>query len=102
MSGEVRPLAQDTSEDIERRQVEGWRRMSADEKAGIIAGLTQAVYDLALAGIRARYPEASPHEQSLRLAVVMLGPELARKAYPEVAALPVSDLDRALRDEGDR
>ena len=88
MGDDVSTVAQDTSEDVERRQVEGWRRMSPDEKAGIIAGLTQTVYELALAGVRARHPNATPHEQSLRLAIVMLGPELARQAYPEVAALP--------------
>src|SRR5687768_4207750 len=60
MSGDVNTVAQDTSEDVERRQIEGWRRMSPDEKAGIIAGLTQTVYELAMAGIRARHPNATP------------------------------------------
>ncbi len=62
--------------------------MSPDDKARIIIDLTRTVYELALAGVRARHPHATPHEQSLRLAVVMLGPELARTAYPETASLP--------------
>jgi hypothetical protein len=36
--------------------------MSAAEKAALVTGLTQAVYDLARAGVRHRYPEASPRE----------------------------------------
>lgn len=60
--------------------------MSPAEKAAIVSGLTRAVYDLALAGVRLRHPGASPREQFLRLALVTLGPDLARQAYPEIAA----------------
>ncbi|MBI4265712.1 MAG: hypothetical protein HY657_15160 [Acidobacteria bacterium] len=80
------PLSLDTSPEVERMQIERWRRMSPGEKAAIVAGLTQAVYDLALAGIRLRHPGASPREQFLRLALITLGPDLARQAYPEIAA----------------
>jgi hypothetical protein len=83
----LEPLSMDTSPEIERRQIEAWRRMSPVEKAAIVSGLTQAAYDLALAGVRARYPDASPREQFLRLAIVTLGRDLASKAYPEVAIL---------------
>jgi hypothetical protein len=61
--------------------------MSAADKAAVVTGLTQAVFDLARAGVRHRHPDASPHEQFLRLAVVTLGPELAVLAYPEIHAL---------------
>jgi len=61
--------------------------MTPAEKAALITGLTQAVYELARAGIRHRYPHASPREQFLRLAIVSLGPDLARKAYPEIAEM---------------
>ncbi len=61
--------------------------MSADEKAAIVSGLTQTVYELALAGVRHRYPDAAPREQFLRLAIVTLGADLARKAYPDIAGL---------------
>jgi hypothetical protein len=52
-----------------------------------VSGLTNAVYELARAGIRQRYPDASPREQFLRLARITLGPELARNAYPDAARL---------------
>jgi hypothetical protein len=81
------PLSADTSRAVERLQVEGWRRMSAAEKAAIVSGLTQAAYDVALAGVRHRHPDASPREHFLRLAIITLGPDLALKAYPEIAAL---------------
>jgi hypothetical protein len=80
------PLSLDTSPEIERLQIDRWRQMSPAEKAAIVSGLTGAVYDLARAGIRQRHPDASPHEQFLRLALLTLGEELARQAYPEIAA----------------
>ena len=58
--------------------------MSTAEKAAIVSGLTQAAYELALAGVRHRHPRASPREQFLHLAIVTLGPDLARRAYPEI------------------
>jgi len=89
--------------------------MTATENASIVTGLTEAVYELARAGIRHRYRNASPREQFLRLAIVSLGPNLARKrlsgyrppgssvtAYFVVnaAALGVADLlARALVEE---
>ena len=82
-----KPLSLDTSPEIERLQIERWRHMSAAEKAAVVSGLTQAVYDLALAGVQHRYPDRSPREHFLRLAMVTLGTDLARKAYPEIAAL---------------
>jgi hypothetical protein len=80
-------LSLDTEPDIERLQIEGWRRMSASDKAAVVSGLTRAVYELAMAGVRHRHPAASPREQFLRLAIVTLGPVLARKAYPEIDTL---------------
>ncbi len=61
--------------------------MTVAEKAAVVTGLTEAVYELARAGIRHRYPNASPREQFLRLAIVSLGPDLARKAYPDIVLL---------------
>ena len=77
----------DTSSDIERLQIERWRQMSAAQKGAIVTGLTQAVYDLARAGVTHRYPTASPREQFLRLAIVILGRDLAGVVYPDIALL---------------
>jgi hypothetical protein len=80
-------LSADTSAEVERLQIERWRAMSAAEKVAIVTGLTRAAFELAAAGVRQRYPGATDREQFLRLAIVTLGPELARKAYPDCAAL---------------
>ena len=81
------PLSFDTSREVERMQIDAWRRMSADEKAAMVTGLTAAAVSMTLAGIRHRHPGASPHEQKLRFAVLTLGSELARKAFPEIETL---------------
>ena len=68
-------------------QIERWRRMTPDEKAATVTSLTRTAYELARAGVRHRYPTASPREEFLRLALVVLGEDLARKAYPEIEGL---------------
>lgn len=83
----MQPLASDTPLDIEGRQIEEWRTMSAAQKAETVASLSRGVRDLAIAGIRLRYPNATPREQFLRLAILTLGRELAAEAYPEIDRL---------------
>jgi hypothetical protein len=77
------PLSLDTSPEVERQQVESWRRMSAVQKAAMVTGLTSAAFAMTWAGVRHRYPDASPREHFLHVAVIVLGPELARRAYPD-------------------
>jgi hypothetical protein len=48
---------------------------------------SQLLRQLALAGLRRRYPAASPREHQLRLAELLLGSDLARRAYPAIADL---------------
>jgi hypothetical protein len=80
-------LSLDTSPEMERRQVESWRQMSAAQKAAMVTGLTRAAYDMTSAGVRHRHPGASPREHFLRVAIIVLGPDLARLAYPDAAAI---------------
>lgn len=80
-------LADDTSADIEARQIEAWRRMSPDEKAALVTALVRSTRDMAVAGIRSRHPEATDREVFLRLAILNLGRDLAARAYPEIDAL---------------
>jgi hypothetical protein len=63
--------------------------MSATQKADLITALNRAAREMALAGVRQRYPGASDREVFLRLAILTLGPELARQAYPDVDHLDV-------------
>jgi hypothetical protein len=87
-------LARDTSLEIEQLQIERWRDMTPLEKAALITGLTQAAFELSAAGVRHRYPNSSPREQFLRLAIITLGPELARAAYPDIERLDRVDSSR--------
>ena len=77
----------DTPEDVADLQRRRWREMSAAEKAALVQALTRTTHELAAAGIAARYPDATPRERFLRLAVLRLGRALAEEAYPEVRAL---------------
>lgn len=81
------PLSVDTSPDIERLQVEAWRQMSPSQKAATVTGLTRAAYAMAWAGVRQRHPEATAREHFLRIAVIVLGPDLAVAAYPDAASV---------------
>ena len=80
----------DTSAAVRRLQVGLWRRMSPLEKTALVGDLSRTVELLSLAGIRRRHPGASERECLLRLAALKLGPDLARRVYPEAAEL--SDL----------
>ena len=64
--------------------------MSAAQKAALVTSATRAANSMALAGIRDRFPHASPREQFLRLAILKFGSELARKAYPEIDELQLA------------
>lgn len=80
-------LAADTDPDVERVQIAAWGAMTPAEKAAIVSGLTSAAFTLAQAGVRHRFPDATPWEQRLRLAIQVHGPELAIRVYPDAAAL---------------
>jgi len=80
-------ISLDTSCEAERVQVEKWRAMSAGQKLALALDLSRTVRELALAGIRQRYPNASAREQLLRLAITIHGRDLATAAYPEIATL---------------
>ena len=64
-------LSLDTSPEMERLQIDLWRRMSPLEKARAVDGLSLATQALALAGIRQRHPHASERECLLRLAMLL-------------------------------
>ena len=83
-------LSADTTAEIEDRQVQAWRRLSPAERLRLVSEASRAVTELALAGIRRRYPNASERECFLRLAAIRLGVDTARRLYPDAAGL--SDL----------
>ena len=74
-------LWSDTHPDIERLQVERLRQMPTWSKMALMAEMTESVRTLALAGLRQRYPTDTLAYRRRRLADLLLGPDLAARAY---------------------
>lgn len=70
----------DTHPKIERMLLEAYSRMNPDELLGQVTQLTRAAQQMALAGLRDQFPEASARELQLRLASLWYGPELVKRA----------------------
>ena len=79
--------ALDTASRAFELQTARWREMSDQQKADLVAALTRATRRMAEAGIAARYPDASPRERFLRLAILQLGRALAVQVYPDAERL---------------
>ncbi len=71
----------DTTPEVEAMIIERMRRASALEKWRMVAELNASVRALAMAGLRQRHPHASEAELRRRLAGLLLGEELAERAY---------------------
>ncbi len=81
-------LFPDTSPEAERVLIELLRAATVARKLEMLGEMNAAVRQLALEGLRGRHPEASEVELRRYLADLLLGPELAERAYgprpPEV------------------
>ncbi len=74
-------LSRDTDPKAEAVQIEIYRRMPAWRKVELVSDAIETSYVLALAGLRDRFPKAGDEEIRRRLMDLMLGEELATKAY---------------------
>jgi len=74
-------LSADTSPHIEQVQIERLRQMPAWRKLELVGEMNRTVRELALAGLRQRYPDDTPAQRKRRLANLLLGPELATRVY---------------------
>ncbi len=74
-------LSSDTHPDAEEVQLELLRRMPPWRKLELMEAMTRTVYSLVLAGLRERHPQATKEELRLRMATLVLGPDLAARAY---------------------
>ena len=70
-----RPQSADTDEATERYLIERLRVLPPWRKAEMLSVSTRAAFDLAMVGLRQRYPAAPPDEQRRRLAALVLGRE---------------------------
>ena len=80
----MKTLSYDTHPEAERVQIELIRQMPSWRKLQLIGQMTQACQMLALSGLRQRHPDETPEELRLRLAVMMLGREMATRVYGQV------------------
>ena len=74
-------LATDTPPEIERIQMEHLRAMPPWRKMELLGEMNRTVRDLAMAGLRQRYPDDTPEQRKRRLADLLLGSELAARVY---------------------
>ena len=65
-------IALDTPSDVRQLQMRTWAEVSAPRKAAMIEAMCRDTRRLALAGVRSRFPEASPREQQLRLGALTI------------------------------
>lgn len=87
----MRTLAEDTSPEAERILIELLRRASPARKMQMVASANHACRELALCGLKMRFPNDSPVRLRRRFADLSLGKELAEKAY---GPLPVDESAR--------
>jgi hypothetical protein len=76
-------LSRDTSPEAEAVQIALLRQAPVWKRLRAAAEMSIAVKQLARVGIESRHPGASEREIRRLLADVLLGPELAAKAYGE-------------------
>jgi hypothetical protein len=74
-------LFSDTHPKMEALQIQLWRQASPTRKMNMLAQLNASARVLALAGLRSRFPQAGDGELRFKLAVLLLGEELAQKVY---------------------
>lgn len=71
----------DTNPRARQVQVELLRAMPVWRKVQLWGELNEAARQLALSGLRSRFPQADEAELKRRLADLLLGPELAERVY---------------------
>lgn len=76
-------LSSDTHPKIEALQIQLWRQASPTRKMQMVAQLNASARLLALTGLRSRFPHATETELRFKLAVLILGDDLAHKVYGE-------------------
>ena len=74
-------LYNDTSPNIEQIQIEKLRQMPVWRKLALVAEMNKTVQMLAAAGLRQQYPRETAAQHRRRLATLLLGDDLATKAY---------------------
>jgi hypothetical protein len=73
----------DTSMTTSRVRAEVFRRMTPAEKSAIVEEMSEEARQLARSGIRLRHPDYSPEDVEHALHRLLVGDDLADKAWPD-------------------
>ena len=84
-------LSPDTQPEAEAVLIDLLRQAPPWRKLHMVDQLNQTVRALALGGLRQRHPDATPQELRRRLADLLLGPDLAARAYGPLQAPEIPD-----------
>lgn len=84
-------LLPDTDPEVERVWLEMLRQAPVWRKMHMVAEINRAVRELVLLGLRERYPNDPPERLRRRLADLLLGEELAARAYGPLPPLEGED-----------
>ena len=77
----MRTQSRDTTPEVERILIEGWRAMAPARKLEVMAAMRRLVEPMALAGIREKHPEETGREHRLRLTSRWMPADLMRRAF---------------------
>lgn len=78
----------DTTEDAQRQQDAVFRAMGAERRVAAAFEMSEAAFEIARTGIRARHPDYSNSQIRLAEIRVRLGDDLFRAAFPGQPLLP--------------
>ncbi len=87
MTASVTSDTSDTSDTARGVLAQVFRRMSPADKAAIVEQMSNEARELARCGIRSRHPEYGPDEVEHALHRLLLGDELADRAWPSFTHL---------------
>lgn len=79
-------LFSDTRPEAEQVLIDLLRRASTTRKLEMLGQMNAAAHQLALQGLRARHPGATEAQLQRYLADLLLGPDLAARAYGSLPA----------------
>ena len=85
---EFEAFPRDTSLEASRVQYAAWKRMGEGRRSQAAMEMSDAVREIAAAGVRERHPEYSDDQVRLAVILLCLGEDLFRHAYPGVEVRP--------------
>ena len=77
--GGYRPQSRDTTRSADERMFAHWRSLDGVQRLRVLSEQCQALHRLSLAGLAARYPDASAEELEIRAAALRVGRETVER-----------------------